>query len=75
VQHQDQKQEHVTGRAKHGDSMKKGFHKTADGRTARKGLYYYANKRKKAGKKPIARGKKGYVTRAAVTRSARTAKR
>jgi len=54
--------------------MKKGFHKTKDGRTARKGLYYYANKRRKAGKKPIARGRKGFVTRAAVTRSARTAR-
>jgi hypothetical protein len=55
--------------------MKKGYHRTKDGRTARKGLYYYANKRRKAGKKPIARGKKGFVTRTAVTRSARTAKR
>jgi len=55
--------------------MKKGFHKTKDGRTARKGLYYYANKRRKAGKKPIKKGRPGYVTRAAVTRSARTAKK
>ena len=29
--------------------MKKGYHKTKDGRTAKKGLYYYMNKRKKAG--------------------------
>ena len=54
--------------------MKKGFHKTKSGRTARKGLYYYANKRRKAGKAPIKRGRPGYVTRAAVTRSARTAR-
>ena len=27
--------------------MKKGYHKTKDGRTAKKGLYYYMNKRKK----------------------------
>lgn len=54
--------------------MRKGFHKTKSGRVARKGLYYYANKRRKAGKRPIAKGKKGYVTRAAVTRSARTAR-
>ena len=54
--------------------MRKGFHKTKSGRVARKGLYYYANKRRKAGKRPIAKGKPGYVTRAAVTRSARTAR-
>ena len=27
--------------------MKKGYHKTKDGRTVKKGLYYYMNKRKK----------------------------
>jgi len=27
--------------------MAKGTHKTKDGRTAKKGLYYYMNKRKK----------------------------
>ena len=30
--------------------MKKGYHKTKSGKTARKGLYYNINKRKKAGK-------------------------
>ena len=55
--------------------MKKGFHKTKDGRVARKGFYYNANKRRKAGKAPIAKGKKGFVTRAAILRSAKTAKR
>ena len=30
--------------------MQKGFHKTKSGKTARKGLYYNINKRKKAGK-------------------------
>jgi len=29
--------------------MKKGYHKTKDGRTVKKGLYYYMNKRKKEG--------------------------
>ena len=29
--------------------MKKGYHKTKSGRMAKKGLYYYMNKRKKAG--------------------------
>ena len=27
--------------------MKKGYHKTKDGRTVKKGLYYYMNKAKK----------------------------
>ena len=53
--------------------MRKGHHRTKDGRVAKKGLYYYANKRRKAGKKPIAKGKKGFVTKAAVKRSAKTA--
>ena len=54
--------------------MKKGFHKTKSGRIAKKGLYYYANKRRAAGKKPIKRGKPGFVTKAAIKRSARTAR-
>ena len=32
--------------------MKKGFHKTKDGRIVKKGLYYNINKKKKLGKKP-----------------------
>lgn len=52
----------------------KGYHRTKSGRVAKKGLYFYANRRKAAGKSPIKRGKKGYVTRSAVTRSARTAR-
>ena len=51
--------------------MKKGYHKTKSGKTARKGLYYNINKRKKAGtsrskkkstisKKSYARMKKGF---------------
>jgi hypothetical protein len=55
--------------------MKKGYHRTKSGRVAKKGLYYYANKRKASGKKPIKRGKKGYVTKAAIKRSAKTARR
>ena len=38
--------------------MKKGFHKTKDGRVAKKGLYYYANKRRKAGKNLLQKAKK-----------------
>ena len=51
--------------------MKKGYHKTKDGRTAKKGLYYYMNKRKKAG---TSRKGKGTVTAKALKRSAKTAK-
>ena len=54
--------------------MKKGYHKTKSGRVAKKGLYFYANKRRKAGKKPIKKGKSGYVTKASIKRSAKTAR-
>ena len=44
--------------------MKKGYHKTKSGKTARKGLYYNINKLKKAGtsrsKKKSTIGKKAY---------------
>ena len=44
--------------------MKKGYHKTKSGKTARKGLYYNINKRKKAGtsrsKKKSTISKKAY---------------
>jgi hypothetical protein len=51
--------------------MKKGYHKTKSGKTAKKGLYYYMNKRKKAG---TSRKGKGTVTTKALKRSAKTAK-
>ena len=52
--------------------MKKGYHKTKDGRVVKKGLYYYMNKRKKAG---TSRKGKGTVSSKALKRSARTARR
>ena len=52
--------------------MKKGYHKTKDGRTVKKGLYYYMNKRKKAG---TSRPGKGTVSSKALKRSAKTAKK
>lgn len=52
--------------------MSKGTHKTKDGRTAKKGLYYNMNKRKKAG---TSRPGKGTVTDSALKRSAKTAKK
>ena len=52
--------------------MKKGYHKTKDGRTVKKGLYYYMNKRKRAG---TSRKGKGTVSSKALKRAAKTAKR
>ena len=52
--------------------MKKGYHKTKDGRTVKKGLYYYMNKVKKSGK---SKPGKGSVSSAALKRSAKTAKK
>ena len=51
--------------------MAKGTHKTKDGRTAKKGLYYNMNKRKKAG---TSRKGKGTVSTKALKASAKTAK-
>ncbi len=50
----------------------KATHKTKDGRTVKKGLYYYMNKRKKAG---TSRPGKGTVSSKALKRSAKTAKK
>ena len=50
--------------------MAKDTHKTKDGRTAKKGLYYYMNKRKAAG---TSRKGKGTVTDKALAQSAKTA--
>ena len=52
--------------------MKKGYHKTKDGRTVKKGLYYYMNKRKKVG---TSQKGKGTVSSKALKRSAKTAKK
>ena len=50
--------------------MKKGFHKTKDGRTVKKGLYYNINQAKKKG---TSRPGKGTVTDKALKQSAKTA--
>ena len=52
--------------------MKKGYHKTKDGRTVKKGLYYYMNKRKKAG---TSRKGKGTVFNKALKKAKKTAKK
>ena len=50
--------------------MKKGYHKTKDGSTVKKGLYYNMNQAKKKGK---SRPGKGTVTDKALKQSAKTA--
>ena len=50
----------------------KDTHVTKDGRTVKKGLYYYMNRAKKSGK---SRPGKGTVTDKALKRSAKTAKK
>ena len=50
----------------------KGTHVTKDGRTVKKGLYYYMNRAKKRG---TSRPGKGTVTDKALKRSAKTAKK
>ena len=52
--------------------MSKGTHKTKDGRTAKKGLYYYMNRAKKSG---TSKSGKGTVTDKALKDSAKTAKK
>ena len=49
----------------------KGYHRTKDGRIAKKGLYYYMNKAKKSGK---SKPGKGSVTDKALKESAKTLK-
>jgi hypothetical protein len=49
-----------------------GYHRTKDGRVAKKGLYYYMNKKKKAG---TSKKGKGTVSDKALKRSAKTAKK
>ncbi len=50
----------------------KATHKTKDGRTVKKGLYYYMNRAKKRG---TSKPGKGTVTDKALKRSAKTAKK
>ena len=52
--------------------MKKGYHKTKDGRTVKKGLYYNMNQAKKKG---TSKKGKGTVTDKALKRAAKTAKK
>ena len=57
---------------KKGGKVKKGYHKTKDGRTVKKGLYYYMNRAKKRG---TSKPGKGTVSDKALKRSAKTAKK
>jgi len=53
-------------------AIKKGFHKTKDGRIVKKGLYYNMNQAKKKG---TSKKGKGTVTDKALKRAAKTAKK
>ena len=53
-------------------AIKKGFHKTKDGRVVKKGLYYNMNQAKKKG---TSKKGKGTVSDKALKRSAKTAKK
>ncbi len=52
--------------------MKKGYHKTKDGRTVKKGLYYNMNQAKKKG---TSKKGKGTVSDKALAASKKTAKK
>ena len=52
--------------------VKKGFHKTKDGRVVKKGLYYNMNQAKKKG---TSKKGKGTVSDKALKRAAKTAKK
>ena len=55
--------------------MSKGTHKTKDGRTAKKGLWYNIHMKKKRGEKMRAKGAKGAPTAKAIKRSQKTSKK
>ena len=55
--------------------MSKGTHKTKDGRTAKKGLWYNIAMKKKRGEKMRAKGAKGAPTAKAFKRSQKTSKK
>ncbi len=55
--------------------MSKGTHKTKDGRTAKKGLWYNIHMKKKRGEKMRAKGAKGAPTEKAIKRSQKTSKK
>ena len=52
--------------------VKKGYHRTKDGRVVKKGLYYYMNKAKKSGK---SKPGKGTVSDKALKRAKKTTKK
>ena len=52
-----------------GSKKGKGTHVTKEGKTAKKGLWYNINQKKKAGKKMRKKGAKGAPTEAAIKRS------
>ena len=57
-----------------GENMSKGTHKTKDGRTAKKGLWYNIHQKKKRGEKMRKKGAKGAPTANAFRRRQKTSK-
>ena len=55
--------------------MSKGTHKTKDGRTAKKGLWYNIHMKKKRGEKMRKKGDKGAPTAKSIKRSQKTSKK
>ena len=55
--------------------MKKGYHKTKDGKVAKKGLWYNIAKKKKAGKKMRKKGDKGAPAKGIFTKIAKAEKK
>jgi hypothetical protein len=55
--------------------MGKGTHRTKDGRTVKKGLYYNINKKQKEGRKPRPVGAKGAPSKKDFEDAAKTAKK
>ncbi len=55
--------------------MSKGTHKTKDGRTAKKGLWYNIAMKKKRGEKMRSKGAKGAPTEKAIKKSQKTSKK
>ena len=72
IRRQLQAPKDIRSTMKRGGSAKKDTHVTKDGRTVKKGLYYYMNRAKKRG---TSKPGKGTVTDKALKRSAKTAKK
>ena len=67
-----EEKDRIRTEVKDGGKVPKGYHRTKDGRVAKKGLYYYMNRAKKRG---TSKPGKGSVSDKALKQSAKTAKK